>query len=212
MEKNKRNLYVAAGALTAFMVWTAAVSLIDVQPIGPQGSSVGFAAINRAFHSLTGVHMALYKITDWLSLVPLGFMAGFAITGLKQWIARKSILKVERSILALGGFYATVLAAYAFFEVCVVNCRPVLIGGVLEASYPSSTTLLVLTTMPTAIMQLNVRIRNRVLKRMVITVISAFAVFMVAGRLISGVHWVTDIVGGMMLSAGLVMLYAYFTE
>ena len=79
--------------------------------------------------------------------------------GLGQLLKGKSLLKVERSILALGVFYAVVMAAYLVFEVWVVNYRPVLIEGALEASYPSSTTLLVLCVMPTAMMQLRQRIQ-----------------------------------------------------
>ena len=147
--------------------------------------------------------MLLYTITDWLSLVPAAFGLGFALTGLWQWIRRKSILKVDRSILLLGVFYAVVLAVYLFFEKVVINYRPVLIGGVLEASYPSSTTVLVLCIMPTAVMQL----RSHAQKKGIIMAITAFTVFMVIGRLLSGVHWVTDIIGGILLSTGLVLLY-----
>ncbi|MBQ7093340.1 MAG: phosphatase PAP2 family protein, partial [Clostridia bacterium] len=157
--------------------------------------------------NLTGVHMSLYTITDWLGLVPLGFVMGFALLGLIQWIKRKHLLKVDYSILVLGGFYIVVMAVYVLFEVLVVNYRPVLINGYLEASYPSSTTMLVMCVMPTAIMQFNARIKNNVLKRFVASAIIAFIVFMVIGRLVSGVHWFTDIIGGVLLSAGLVMMY-----
>ena len=112
----------------------------DVQPIGPNGSRVGFAAINGAFHALTGVHWALYTLTDWLGLVPIGIAFGFAVLGLVQLIRRKSLLRVDRDILMLGGFYIVVLAAYVLFETVVINYRPVLIGGKLEASYPSEVT------------------------------------------------------------------------
>lgn len=54
---------------------------MDVQPIGPRGSWVGLAAMNGWFHQLTGVHMFLYAITDWLELVPFGFMLAFALLG-----------------------------------------------------------------------------------------------------------------------------------
>lgn len=199
----KRKIYTALGFLAAFLLWTVAVSRIDVQPIGPQGSVVGFATLNGLVHSFTGVHMLLYTITDWLSLVPVAFGLGFALTGLWQWIKRKSILKVDCSILLLGVFYAVVLAVYLLFEKMVINYRPVLIEGVLEASYPSSTTVLVLCIMPTAVMQL----RSHVQKKGIIMAITAFTVFMVIGRLLSGVHWVTDIIGGILLSAGLVLLY-----
>ena len=205
----KRKLGIAFGLLAAFALWTLAVSLVDVQAIGPRDSMVGFATVNGWFHSLTGVDMTLYHITDWLGLVPVAFGFGFAILGLAQWIKRKAICKVDRSILVLGGFYMVTLAAYLFFEDFVINYRPVLIGGFLEASYPSSTTLLVLCVMPTAQMQLYGRISNPVLRRIVCIAITAFMVLMVVGRLLSGVHWLTDIVGGLLLAAGLVTLYVF---
>ena len=203
----KRNFCIALGLLAAFALWTIAIRFIDVQPIGPQGSTVGFATLNSIIHTRTGVHMQLYTITDWLGLVPVAFGFGFAMLGLAQWIKRKSLLKVDRSILVLGGFYIATMAAYLVFESFVINYRPVLIAGNLEASYPSSTTLLVLCVMPTAMMQLRGRINNRVLRGGVSIAIASFIVFMVAGRLVSGVHWLTDIIGGILLSAGLVMIY-----
>ena len=203
----KRKFCIALGLLAAFALWTIAISLIDVQAIGPQGSTVGFATLNGFVHNLTGTHMTLYVITDWLGLLPVAFGFGFAALGLAQWIKRKSILKVDRSILILGAFYIVTLTAYVFFESYVINYRPVLIAGYLEASYPSSTTLLVLCVMPTAMMQLRGRIKNHALRKAVTSAITAFIVFMVAGRLVSGVHWLTDIIGGILLSAGLVMIY-----
>ena len=203
----KQKFYIALGLLAAFALWTTAISLIDVQPIGPQGSTVGFATLNVFVHNLTGVHMTLYSITDWLGLVPVVFGFGFAMLGLVQWVKRKSILKVDHSILILGGFYIVTLAVYLFFESYVINYRPVLIEGYLEASYPSSTTLLVLCVMPTAMMQLRDRIKQPMLRKCVSIVITAFIAFMVIGRLVSGVHWLTDIIGGVLLSAGLVILY-----
>ena len=209
-KENRRNFGIAAGILLSFLLWTAAIRFVDVQAIGPQESTVGFAGLNQFVHNLTGVHMSLYTITDWLGLVPFVFVMGFAVLGLTQWIKRKHLLKVDYSILVLGGFYIVVMAAYSLFEVCVVNYRPVLIDGILEASYPSSTTMLVMCVMPTAIMQFHIRIKNQVLKGCIDVLITTFVVFMVIGRLLSGVHWITDIIGGALLSAGLVMMYRCF--
>ena len=136
-KRNQKNFCVTACLLTVFVLWTIAISYFDVQAIGPESSSVGFAALNGFFHSLTGVHMLIYTITDWLGLVPLCFVLGFGILGLVQMITRRSLLKVDYNILVLGGFYVIVMAAYLFFEVFVINYRPVLIEGYLEASYPS---------------------------------------------------------------------------
>ena len=139
--------------------------------------------------------------------MPLGFVLGFGLLGLVQWIGRKSLRKVDFSILVLGGFYLVVMAGFLLFELVPVNYRPVLIDGVLEVSYPSSTTLLVMCVIPTAMLQLGTRIRNGALRRGVTLLLAVFLVLMVLGRLLSGVHWLTDILGGGLLSAGLVMLY-----
>lgn len=204
----KKRILSAAGFIALFILWTAAIKCFDVQSIGPGGSAVSFAALNGFVHELFGVHMLLYVVTDWLGIVPLCFVLGFAGLGLIQLIKRKSLFKVDSDILALGGFYVAVLAVYFLFETVVINYRPVLIDGYLEASYPSSTTMLVMCVIPTAIMQFKVRIKNKLLQKIIIFTLAAFTVFMVIGRLISGVHWFTDIVGGAILSAGLVTLYS----
>lgn len=206
--KNQKRFYAAGCMLAAFVLWTAAVCVVDVKPIGPMGSSVGLAGINGFVHKLTGVHMGLYILTDWLSILPLGLALGFAGLGLAQWVRRKSLFRVDFSLFVLGGFYALVMAAFLFFEVFVVNYRPVLIEGVLEASYPSSTTMLVLCVMPTAMMQLRERMKRSALRKGILLVMGVYTALMVIGRVLSGVHWISDIVGGMLLSAGLVTLYS----
>lgn len=202
----------SAALLLAFALWTAAVRCVDVQPIGPCGSSVGFAAVNGAFHGLTGVHWWLYNVTDWLGLVPIGFVLGFGVFGLVQWMCRRSLVKVDADILILGGFYLVVLAAYLLFEMVAINYRPVLVEGFLEASYPSSTTLLVLCVMPSVMLQFHRRLPAGAFKTAVQLLLAAFTVFMAVGRLISGVHWLSDIIGSVLLSGGLVLLYAALTE
>ena len=207
MERKKNRFALPVGLLAAFALWTASVCLVDVQPIGPLGSEVGFAALNGWFHDLTGVHLWLYDLTDLLSVIPLGLCAGFGILGLCQWVRRKKLRRVDQDLLLLGGFYLAVAAFFVAFECFPVNFRPVLIEGRLEASYPSSTTLLVLCVMSTAQMQLRRRLRPGALRRMVCTMLPCFTAFMVLARLLSGVHWLTDILGGAVLSAALVTAY-----
>jgi undecaprenyl-diphosphatase len=188
-------------------MWTLLVRFVDVRGIGPRGSSVGLATLNQFVHNATGTNMALYVITDWLGLVPIATALGFAVLGLCQWVGRRSILKVDRSIIALGVFYIAVMSVYVFFEYAVINYRPVLIEGILEASYPSSTTLLTLCVMPTAAMQLRARIKNGILRSISVSVILIFTAFMIVARILSGVHWITDVIGGILLSAGLTSAY-----
>lgn len=212
MKKIRKSLVSSIFLLAAFVLWTLIIRFVDIRQIGPRGSSVGLAVINEFVHNLTGVHFGLYNITDWLGLVPIFVCMGFAVLGLAQWIKRKSICKVDLSLFVLGGFYIITILVYLLFESVVINYRPVLINGYLEASYPSSTTMLVLCVMPTAIIQLNSRIKNRILRKCVTYIIIAFIAFMVIGRMFSGVHWFTDVIGGVLLSAGLVSLYCFFTD
>ena len=203
----KRLLFTGSLLILMFILWTILLQVIDVQPLGVNGTDIGFARFNCWFHKLTGVHMSLYIITDWLGLIPVIVCIIFAGIGSVQLMRRKSLFKVDSDILILGIYYIVVIVCYLVFEMIPVNYRPVLIDGFLEVSYPSSTTLLVLCVMPTVIEQVNRRVRNITFKNVIKVMSIGFSVFMIGGRLISGVHWFTDIVGSVILSAGLFCVY-----
>lgn len=203
----KRGLLTGIALILAFILWTALILTLDVQPVGVNGTKIGLAAVNTWFHQLTGVHLWLYTVTDWLGLVPIAICACFGVLGLVQWIRRKSLAKVDGDILLLGGYYILVILGYVIFEMIPINYRPVLIDGFQEASYPSSTTLLVLSVMPTLIFQVNRRAKSRTVKGVTALLSVLFAAFMTVGRLVAGVHWLSDIIGAVLLSAGLYLLY-----
>ena len=211
-DTRKRDLLEGIVLVAAFALWTVAIRLIDVQNAGPLGSEVGFATINVWFHRLTGVHMLIYTITDWLGLVPIIICMCFGVLGLVQMIHRRSLLKVDSDILLLGAYYVVVILGYLLFEMMPINYRPILIGGNLEASYPSSTTLLVLSVMPTLKYQSERRIAKPVTRKAIAVFVIVFSAFMVLGRLIAGVHWATDIVGSVFLSSGLFMIYRFMAD
>ena len=207
--KRKSQSYILIGmvVLLVFLAYTASLTAVDRHPIGPNGSVVAYATVNRAVHDFFGVHLWLYHLTDWAGVVAIAVAFGFAVVGLVQWIQRRNIWRVDRSILLLGAFYLLVFGVYVFFEYTVINYRPVLIYGFLEASYPSSTTMLAACVLPTAMMQFKRLIRNRMVCRIVNGLCGVFTVFMVVGRLVCGVHWFTDIVGGLLFSTAMVCLY-----
>ena len=208
MKKSEiKSLLIGSIFLAMFAVWTTLILTVDVQPLGQNGTSIGFATFNCWFHHFTGVNMAIYTITDWMGLVPVTVCLIFAGVGLVQLIKRRSLFKVDADIIILGVYFAIVFLAYAIFEMIPINYRPILIEGRMEASYPSSTTLLVLSVMSALIEQIQRRLSAIRVKRIITIAAIAFSVFMVTGRLISGVHWFTDIVGGVLLSAGFFQLY-----
>ena len=212
MKKNekkneKKSLLIGSLFLAIFAVWTVLIQAVDVQPLGQNGTGIGFAAFNCWFHHFTGVNMAIYTITDWMGLVPVIICLSFAGIGLVQLMKRRSLFRADADIMILGVYFVIVFLAYAIFERIPINYRPILIEGRMEVSYPSSTTLLVLSVMPALIEQIQRRLSDVTAKRIITIAAIAFAVFMVTGRLVSGVHWFTDIVGGVLLSAGLFKLY-----
>lgn len=206
--QGKRLLYIGFIFILLFMLWTIMIINIDVKPIGPMGSCVGMAGLNIWFHDLTGINMNLYIITDWFGLIPIFFCLDFAFIGFRQMITRRSLMKVDRDIIIMGIYYIVVAAAYLLFEAIPVNYRPVLIDGNLEVSYPSSTTLLVLSVMSSLSFHTCRRTERKGAKALSNTFCFVFSLMMIIGRIISGVHWLSDIIGSVLLSYGLFCIYA----
>ena len=208
MKKNEKNTLITGTImLILFAVWTVLIQTVDVQAVGQNGTDIGFAGLNVWFHKMTGVHMWVYTVTDWLGLVPIFICMIFGVVGLVQLIKRRSLLKVDKDIILLGIYYILVIFGYLIFEMIPINYRPILIEGRMEASYPSSTTLLVMSVMPTFAFQVHRRIRNTKVRYVLYAFTALFTAFMVVGRTVAGVHWLTDIAGSVMLSSGLYLIY-----
>lgn len=191
-----------------FSIFTVIVTTVDLKPIGPEQSCVGLASLNQFVFELFGANLLWYTITDWLGVVAILFAFGFAASGLIQLIKRKSLLKVDFSILILGAFYVLVIAFYLLFENVIINYRPIILHTSLEASYPSSHTMIVICIMAAAMLQFHRLLANHRIWLIVLDCISILLIAVtIGGRLISGVHWFTDIVAGIILSSALVMLY-----
>lgn len=211
-KKNQKNFIITGVLFLAFILYTIAVKVIDVQAVGPEKTKVGFATINKAISSFLGYNEFWYKLTEITGMLTLLVAAAFGLLGVAQLVARKSIKKTDTDILILGGFYVVVIFFYALFEVLELNYRPVILDEGLEASYPSSHSMLVFCVMITAILQFRSRISDK--KVLMIAEVSSIAIVVITvlGRMVSGVHWFTDIIGGVLLGTALVMLYCSAVE
>lgn len=206
MEKKKRNFSISIILILLAVVFTILVKVVDVKPVGANETDIGFATINRFVFENIGVNMMWYHITDWLGLIPIFIAIVYAIIGAIQLIKRKSIFKVDKEIILLGLLYIIIASLYVFFEHAIINYRPILVDGFLEASYPSSHTLMTICICVSSIIVNKKLFKNRITK--FINVLLLFVVLIIViGRLLSGVHWFTDIIGGIVISSALLMTF-----
>lgn len=209
--KKFANSYIFGFLFVIFSLW---IRLFDVQPVGPEGSSIGFAALNVAVHEFFGMHLFWYKLTQALGLLAIAVAGVFAVTGLVQLIQRKNLLKVDKKILMLGVIYILVILLYALFEKVPFNYRPVVLDPAegLEPSYPSTHTMLILTIFGTAVAVLGDYIKNAKLVLLLKIVCLVIMALTIVGRLVCGVHWFTDIAGGVIISLFFINLYRDLTK
>ena len=212
--KQKKCALTAGSSGLLFAALIVLVKSVDVRAIGPAGTRIGLSTLNQFVFERFGVHMLWYAITDWLGIAAIGTALLFAMIGLVQWIRRKNIWKVDREILALGGLYLIVIGLYVLFELVIVNYRPIIMPGSIhpEASFPSSHTMLVCVIMGSAVLLLGKYVKSKVLCKALKIICATIIAITVIGRLISGVHWFTDILGGILISVMLLNLYAAILE
>ena len=204
MNNKKRNFLISTILIFLAVVFTIFVKVVDVKPIGVNESSIGVASVNQVIFKTIGVNMIWYHITDWLGLVPIFIAMIYAFIGFIQLIKRRSIFKVDKELIILGVFYIVVIILYVFFENFIVNYRPILMNGFLEASYPSSHTLMTICLCGSSIIVNRKLFNNKIAK--FVNVLSLVVVLItVIGRLLSGVHWFTDIIGGIFIGGALLM-------
>ena len=214
IKKKYRKFVDAAVLLAAALLFTLLVKVVDVQAIGPQETSVGFAKINKAFADAVGTNMLLYKLTQLLGYAALAVVAFFGFGGMMQLVKRRSLLKVDRELLGAGVLYVVVLALYVAFEKIIVNYRPVIMPGETapEASFPSSHTLLACVVFGSAVILADTYVRKHKARKRVRAVFVILIIVMVIGRLLSGVHWITDIVAGLLFSGSLLSAFKGYID
>lgn len=206
-KKQKILLILGTVTLLLFAAWTAAVLIFDRAPIGPLDSVVGFSRMNLAVHTVLGVSEGWYALSEVLGLAILAVAAGFALWGGIQLIRFRSFRRVDLHLYVLAALYAALGLVYVGFEVVVINFRPVLTEGVLEAAYPSSHTMLAICIAASAAIRLS-SLLPRLPGRIAAAGLAFIAALTVIARLLSGMHWLSDIIGAILISTALLLFYA----
>lgn len=200
MKLKKKNIIISICLIMLSVIYTILVKYVDVAPIGPKASSVGFSTLNKFVFNFLGRSNIWYNITEVLGMISILIALFYALIGLYKLIKNKSILKIDKEIIILGIFYFVVLLVYLFFEKVIINYRPVLVKGVLEASYPSSHTMLSICICLSAIIINNKLYKSMRISKIINTLSIIIMITTTVGRLLSGMHWVSDILGGIIIS------------
>lgn len=206
----KKNLIAGGISLILFAALGLMLKSVDVAAIGPEGSSVGFAGLNGFVFETLGQNSVWKALTTVTGLLALLTAAVFAGIGAWQLYTRRSLMKVDRALLAMGAVYIILLLVYIVYDKVPVNFRPVLEDGQLESSFPSSHAMLACTVFGCACVLVRRTVTRRITRDWLIRIFMALAVLTAAGRLLAGVHWCTDILGGVLIALGLTSLYSAF--
>lgn len=203
---NKKKIISSIILTFLSIIYVYLVKIIDVKEIGPNNSSVGFSTINNWFKNFVGTNMKLYKLTEVFGLVIILIAVIYALVGLVELIKRKSIKKIDKEIISLGVLYVLLGLVYIFFEKFIINYRPIIIDGELEASFPSSHTMLAISICVSSLIVSKKYLSNKKLSISYFVTMFLLTI-VVLGRTISGVHWFSDILGGVIISMTLLMYF-----
>ena len=138
------------------------------------------------------------KITNIILISAIITLGVFVVLGLCQWISRKSLKKVDKQLLFMPVPLALMAATYLIFDkFWVLNTRP---NGSGEPSFPSTHTMVVATIFFLAMLALPKYIKNKAARAILSVIMLAFIALVCVGRVLANMHWISDIVGGVLFA------------
>ena len=211
--KKNWKLIVGAAFFVLFLVLIVLLKAVDVELDANTGKEIGLSSLNFAARDAIGERFGLYDLTEYLGYLAILIAACFAVWAVVRFFfARFDLRKTGLDFAVLAGLYVAVIFFYVLFEFLVINYRPILLDGKAEASFPSSHTMLAITVFVSASRILYRRFNLRVSPVLFSLPFYLLAAFVTVARLLSGVHWLTDIVGGVLLSTALLFLFSFFSD
>ena len=205
MQQPKRWWWVAVACTVIFILFTIMVTALDGQTV--DGHRLGLATMNGWWRDLVGVNAAWRVVSDVVAVGTVFGAVGLLIVQIVAVVRGRGLRPVVRDWWGVDLVLISLGICYGLFQIVVINYRPLLMHGVAEASYPSSHVLLFATVWPLLILTLWRMTKRRWVR---VTVMVVGMMVMLAGivaRALSGYHWLSDLVGGVLLGVTLVAWY-----
>ena len=212
MKKNKTNFTMSLILLAVSLIFTLLVAFVGKAPVGPENSEVGFAALNAALHDRFGYNTAFYGVSSVLGYLTILTALINCVGFLVNLVKKKDLRMVRADLTATLGIYILLAVLYLVFEFVVINYRPVILEEGLEASFPSTHSMLAIAVMFSAARQIRTGMKESGIRSILIVLCILIGVLTPVTRFFSGVHWFTDILGGILYGLFLASLFTPLRE
>lgn len=211
--KTKKWIGIITGiiSLVLFIALIVCLKKVDVAP--HEVGSIGLHTLNVEVREEIGTNMDYYKMSDILGYLSFLTVLFFVILGAYQLVKRKSLKKIDKEIWCVAILYICMGIVYVLFDkVIVLNYRPIMLDGVFEPSFPSTHTFLSICLLGSMMVMNNLYFdklfKKNAVRRLILNMILIVMMFgIIYLRLFSGVHWFTDILGGILLGTAFVAFF-----
>lgn len=209
MPKKKTCITMACLFMGLYIVLLVMLYSVDVTFEGVNGSRIGLSGINIPIRDAIGTNMIFYNISKYVGALGIALVGVLAVWFLVRIIREKSLKALTRKEYELGVLYLLTCVLYVVFSKIVINYRPIIKWDEEgpESSFPSTHAMIAVVIFGSFCCIAGNYIKNEKLCKLIRILCVILAVLVIVGRMLSGVHWFTDIVGGVLVALSLVFAY-----
>ncbi len=219
MSKNlKKSLIIFVCLIIINLLFLFLVKYVNVGKTGLEDQTVGLSAVNIKLRDLIGVSKFFNMFSTVIMIIAIIIALAELGLGLYFLIKTKSIDEIPTPIYSLIPTFILTGFVYVFFNwFFVINTRPIYTTGNSSSSYPSTHTLLTLVFLFTAVNVINFifsyfkKLNDKKKARYICYgILGLLSLLIIITRLLSGQHWFTDIIGGVLMAGLLYQFYQIF--
>lgn len=214
MSETKKGLCITIVSLVLFNILMILLCFVNVKEVEPFGK-IGLYGFNNTYrHDYNKTLDIISDVLLYLSIA--AFVA--AVVYFAYGLIKNKFKKVDYRLLVYFIITVCVVITYLIFDhVVKLNNRPNIIDGELEGSFPSTHVLMatyLLLPLTTLFFKEG---REKDTKKIDLDTIVTTIAFVIIGamfvlRLWSGMHWMTDCIGGVLLGVFYFGFYYFITS